>query len=385
MARLLEAATSARGRFAGIADRASRVYVPAVIVISLGTFALWWLWLGADWRAALVPAVAALIITCPCGLAIAVPAVQAVAVGAMFRRGLLVTSPTALERIAGVDHIVLDKTGTLTEGRPELLPGDWTAYALREAASLAHASRHPLAQALVRACPDAPVQPGAAEVPGQGISHGAARLGSARFVGVQTPRDDGMAIWFAAPGVPPTRFAFADAVLQDARATIVALRALGMEVEVLSGDQPRAVAELARMLDVGHWTAKATPEAKAAHVTALRREGRRVLMVGDGINDAPALALAHASAAPEGGTDLARTTADVVLRRGGIAGLAETIRLARRAHRLARQNIMFSLAYNVLAVPLAVAGLVTPLLAALVMASSSLAVTLNALRAGRPA
>jgi len=387
MARMLEAATAARGRFAGIADAASRVYVPAVLAISLATFALWWLWLGTDWRAALVPAVAALIITCPCGLAIAVPAVQAVSVGAMFRRGLLVTSPTALERISGCDHVVLDKTGTLTEGRPVLLPGSWTEPLLREAAGLAHASRHPLAQALAAACPEAPAALAAVELPGRGIVAGMARLGSAAFVGAPTdaPADahDGTAIWYAAPGIAPVRFAFADTVRSDAAATIAALRGLGLSSELLSGDQAPAVAAVADALGIADWTAGATPEAKAERVLALQQQGRRVLMVGDGINDAPALALAQASASPESGTDLARTTADVVLRQGGLAGIVETIRLARRAQTLARQNIAFSLGYNILAVPLAIAGLVTPLIAAMVMATSSLAVTLNALRAGR--
>jgi len=383
MARMLEAATEARGRFAGIADAASRIYVPAVLFVSLATFALWWLLVGADWREALVPAVAALIITCPCGLAIAVPAVQAVSVGAMFRRGLLVTSATALERIATCDHVVLDKTGTLTEGRPQLLPGAWTDQQLREAAGLAQASRHPLARALAAACPDAPAALSAIELPGRGIIAGEARLGSAAFAGGIAEAGDGTAICYAAPGMAPVRFAFADTLRADAAATIEALRRLGLSVELLSGDQPPAVAAIADALGIADWTAAATPEAKAARVLALQRQGRRVLMVGDGINDAPALALAQAGAAPESGTDLARTTADVVLRRGGLAGLVETIRLARRAQMLARQNIAFSLGYNVLAVPLAIAGLVTPLIAAMVMASSSLAVTLNALRAGR--
>lgn len=382
IARMMEAASAARGRFAGIADRASAFYVPAVLAIGLGTFLLWWGWLAADWRAALVPAVAALIITCPCGLAIAVPAVQAVAVGAMFRRGLLVTSATALERIAGIDCVLLDKTGTLTEGRPVLLPGGWNATTLHAAASLAQASRHPLARALARACPDAPVAADARELPGQGIRSGTARLGKAGFVGAPAGGDDGMAIWFAADGQPPVCFRFADMMHGDARATIATLSAMGLEVELLSGDRPAAVAGLADALGIARWCAEVTPEAKAARVQALRRSGRRVMMVGDGINDAPALALADASAAPETGSDLARTTADLVLRRGGLGGLAEAIRFARRAHRLARQNIIFSLGYNLVAVPMAVAGLVTPLIAALVMASSSLVVTLNAMRAG---
>jgi Cu2+-exporting ATPase len=162
-----------------IADRAARLYVPVAHLVALGTFLGWWLGVGVSWQAALVPAVAALIVTCPCGLAIAVPAVQVAAVGALFRRGVLVASSTALERLASADHAVLDKTGTLTEGRPELVADAALDPALlREAAGMARASRHPLAQALVRACPDAPALDGVREVPGRGLMRGAARLGS---------------------------------------------------------------------------------------------------------------------------------------------------------------------------------------------------------------
>jgi Cu2+-exporting ATPase len=176
LARLLERAEQGRGRFVSIADKAARAYVPVVLVISAATFLGWWLWMGVAWQAALVPAVATLIVTCPCGLAIAVPAVQVAAVGALFRHGVLVASPTALERLASADHALLDKTGTLTEGRPELIEDETLApEILREAAAMARASRHPLAQALVRACPDAPALDGVREIAGKGLVRGALR------------------------------------------------------------------------------------------------------------------------------------------------------------------------------------------------------------------
>jgi Cu2+-exporting ATPase len=387
MARLLERAEAARGRFVSLADRGARLYAPAAHLVAAGTFLGWWLWAGLPWQEALVPAVAALVITCPCGLAIAVPAVQAVAVGALFRRGVLVASPTALERLASADLAVLDKTGTMTEGRPELLPeGAARDPALmRAAASLARASRHPLAQALVRACPDAPpLADGVVEVAGAGVRRGLARLGSAAFCCVPPgPADAGMALWYRpAPDAPPAAFRFADRLRAEAPAAVAALHRLGLSVELLSGDGAGAVAAAARAAGIADWRAGASPADKAARIEALRASGRLPLMVGDGLNDAGALALAHVSASPATGTDLAQAASDLVLQgEAGLAALPAAVAVARRAQRLARQNIAFSLSYNLVAVPCAVAGLATPLVAALVMASSSLAVILNALRA----
>ncbi|NOG72350.1 heavy metal translocating P-type ATPase [Roseicella sp. DB1501] len=385
MARLLERAEQAKSRFIDIAERAVRFYVPAVHAVALATFLGWWLWLGLPWQEALVPAVAALIVTCPCGFAIAVPAVQAVAVGALFRRGVLVANGTALERLASADHAVLDKTGTLTEGRPTLLPGDWDEAELRAAAGLARASRHPLARALAAACPEAPAASGVVEHAGLGLcAPDGRRLGSARFIG-EAGADQGLTLWYAAPGVAPVAFRFADRPRPEAPAVVRQLAALGLPAELLSGDARPAVASLAARVGIGRWTAAASPAEKAAWIESLRAEGRRPLMLGDGINDAAALALAHVSACPGEGTDLAQGAADLVLRAGGLAALPGAIRTARRAQRLARQNIAFSLAYNLVAVPLAVAGLVTPLIAAVVMATSSLVVIGNSLRAGQEA
>ncbi len=384
MARLLERAEQARGRFVDIADRASRWYVPVVHAVAAATFALWWGVLGAPWQVGLVNAVCVLLITCPCALALAVPAVQVVAVGALFRRGVLVTSATALERLAGADHAVLDKTGTLTEGRPVLIPEGQDPAVLLRAASLARASRHPLAQALLRAAPDAPAADGVQEIPGQGLARGAARLGSPAFCGL-APSADGMTLAYREGDGAPTLFRFADRLRGDATASVAALGALGLEAELLSGDGDRAVAAVAREAGIAAWHAGADPAAKQARIMALKAEGRRPLMVGDGINDAAALVAAHVSASPAGATDLAQTASDLVLQREGLAMLPGAIRIARRAQAIARQNIGFSLFYNVLAVPMAVAGLVTPLIAALVMASSSIIVVVNALRAGKEA
>lgn len=382
MARLLERAEQARGRFVSIADKAARFYVPAANVVALTTFIAWFFVIGVPWQEALVYAVAVLLITCPCALAIAIPAVQVVSVGGLFRRGVLVASPTALERLASADRVVLDKTGTLTEGRPELQPGNHDPEMLRAAAAMARASRHPLAQALVRACPGAPVAEGVVEHPGRGLELAGMRLGSARFCGL--PGDDlGMTMWFVAPDVAPVAFRFADRQRIGVADSVAALERLGLPAEILSGDGAAAVEAAAREVGVAEWRANATPDDKAARIQALRDEGRHPLMVGDGLNDAAALALAHVSASPAGATDLAQTTSDIVLQRAGLSALPAAIVIARRAQAIARQNIALSFAYNAIAVPVAAFGLATPLIAALGMAGSSVVVILNALRADK--
>ena len=383
MARLLEAAEQSKGRFVSIADRAARFYVPIAHAIAVATFLLWWLGFGALWQEALVNAVCVLLITCPCGLAIAVPAAQVVANGALFKRGVLVASPTALERLATADCAVLDKTGTLTEGRPVLIPEGQDPQTLRAAAGMARASRHPLAKALVRACPEAPLMQGTREIPGQGLEAGAARLGSPVFCDVAGVSDGMVLVFRAGADAAPVIFRFADRLRADALQAVADLKALGLPVELLSGDGPGAVASAAIASGIATWRAEADPHAKAAYIKSLKAAGRKPLMVGDGINDTAALAAAHVAASPAGATDLAQTTADIVLQREGLVVLPEAIRIARRAQILARQNIGFSLAYNVIAVPAAISGLVNPLIAALVMASSSLIVIGNALRAGR--
>ncbi|RVT96104.1 heavy metal translocating P-type ATPase [Rhodovarius crocodyli] len=384
MQRLLEQAEQGKSGIVSIADKAARLYMPVAHAVALATFLGWWLLGGLPWQAALVPAVASLIVTCPCGLAIAVPAVQVVAAGALFRRGVLLASPDALERLATANHVALDKTGTLTEGRPSLLPGAWTAGDLQLAASMAAASRHPLARALSRACPEAPLAEGVVEIPGQGLEKAGTRLGSAAFTGAAEPAD-GMALWLARPGAAPIRFRFADELREDAPAAVADLRAEGLTMEILSGDAAPAVAAVAAQLSIRDWRAWADPAAKEARMAALAAEGRRTLMLGDGMNDAAALARAHVSACPAGATSLAQSSADIVLTAEGLAPIPAAIRLARRAQRIARQNLGLSLAYNVLAVPMAVAGFVTPLIAAAVMATSSLIVIGNALRTGRDA
>jgi Cu2+-exporting ATPase len=385
--RMMEVAEQGRARYVALADRVSRWYAPVVHVAALLTFSGWVLFTPTPWQEALLYAVAVLIITCPCALALAVPVVQVIASGRLMRQGVLVKSATALERFADADTVVFDKTGTLTLGKPALADdGGWAPTDLAEAASLALASRHPLARALAAAAPAALLADGVAEIPGQGmeIAGRGIRLGSRKFVGVADDGDgEGPELWLARPGAAPVRFAFHDAPRPDAAEVVAELRAMGMAVELLSGDRPAVAAKVAAELGIAEWRAGCAPADKCARLEELAARGRKVLMIGDGLNDAPALASAHVSMSPSTAVDVSQTAADVVFQGGRLAPVTETLRVARLSRALVRQNFVLALGYNVFTVPLAVAGLVTPLIAAIAMSTSSLVVIGNALRLSR--
>jgi Cu2+-exporting ATPase len=381
--RLVEAAEHGRSKFVAIADRVARAYAPVVHLTALLTFLGWVLLAGLAWDRALLVATAVLIITCPCALALAVPVVQVVASTRLMRRGVLLLSPTALERLAEVEHVVVDKTGTLTLGRPELVSGI-DHETLQLAAGIAASSRHPLAKALQRAAPDAQTVAGVVEHPGFGLQLGDTRLGSASFCDVACQSDDGHSeLWLVRPGHARVRFAFTDRLRPDAAAALAALQRDGLSVELLSGDRPAAVAAIAREAKIALWRAEASPTGKAVRLADLARAGKRVLMLGDGLNDAPALAAAHASMSPATAAEATQNAADAVFQGDALMPVVETLRVARRASRLVRQNLALALLYNLAAVPLAIAGFVTPLIAAVAMSSSSLLVIGNALRLGR--
>ncbi|MDZ3836296.1 MAG: heavy metal translocating P-type ATPase metal-binding domain-containing protein [Rhodospirillales bacterium] len=399
IARLIEAAEQQRGRYVALADRVARLYAPVVHGLALATFLGWWLGAGAPWQEALLIAIAVLIITCPCALALAVPVVQVIASGRLLRRGILVKSGTALERLANADTVVFDKTGTLTRGRPRLVeaPGGSDREALAEAAAVAAASRHPLARALVRAAeadgfavtPAADVR----ELPGAGLerttAEGALRLGSRAFAApAEASRGDndaasGPELWLSRPGREPVRFAFTDELREDARSVIAALQARGYAVELLSGDRGAVVAAVAAEVGIEDWRAGCLPAEKVRRLEALDREGARVLMVGDGLNDAPALAAADVSLSPATAVDVSQTAADLVFQGERLAPVLEALGTARRARTLVRENLALAFLYNVTTIPLAIAGLVTPLIAAIAMSTSSIVVILNALRLNR--
>jgi Cu2+-exporting ATPase len=385
IARLVDAGAQSRSRYVQLADRAAALYVPVVHAAALATFAGGWA-LGLDPREALLRAVAVLIITCPCALGLAVPAVQVVASARLFRRGVLVKSGAALERLAEIDHVVFDKTGVLTEGRPALVGASPTIIAL--AAPLARASSHPMARAVARAAGEGPLATEVVEHTGLGveglIDGRRARLGRAAFVGVPTLRSGETELWFGFEGESKVRLQFSDVLRTDAGATIAALRARGITIEILSGDQGGAVGGVADAVGVASWRAGLMPEEKAQAIDSLAAEGRKVLMIGDGLNDAAALARAHAAIAPGTALAASQNAADLVLTGDALMAVVEAIDVARSARRRALENFGFAALYNLVAAPAAMIGLVNPFVAALAMSGSSLVVTLNALRVRAP-
>ncbi|NKB56862.1 MAG: cadmium-translocating P-type ATPase [Alphaproteobacteria bacterium] len=385
--RLMEAAEQGRARYVRLADRVARAYAPAVHLLGLLTL-VGWLTIGAGWETSLLNGIAVLIITCPCALALAVPAVQVVAGGRLLRNGVLIKSGDALERLADVDMVVFDKTGTLTTGALELgAPVDSGALAL--AAALAQESRHPLSKALVRAARGTmtvtPVR-NVQEMPGFGLAgdsgRGTVRLGSRRWVGteIQDIEDTKAEIWLREAAGTLTRFTFTDRLRDDAADTVAQLKAMGIEVGLLSGDRTVAVAAAADALGIEIWQGACSPKDKAERLRQFAAEGRQVLMVGDGLNDGPALAAAHVSLSPSGAADIAQNAADFVSLGEKLMPVADTIQIAQAAKRLVFQNFALSFGYNAVAIPIAILGFASPLIAAAAMSGSSLAVTLNALR-----
>jgi Cu2+-exporting ATPase len=387
---LVEAAESARGRYASLAERASKAYSPAVHLLAFTSF-LAWFWTTRDLRHSLNIAAAVLIITCPCALGLAVPAVATAASGRLFRRGLLIKDGTALERLAQVDTVVLDKTGTLTMGQPLLVSGDPIPDAMKPvAAALAGATSHPLARALVAGLdPQPTVQlEELREHPGFGVSarwqDRKIRLGRADWVGAVDQADcPNSATWFHLDGAAPIRLEFTDRLRPGADECIAARRAPGHRGNRLWGVRTAAVADVADHLGIAEFHAAMDPMAKASFVEELAGQGAFVLMVGDGLNDTAALSRAHASISPATALDAARVASDVVLTGNDLSPVADALTTARRATARIRENFVISIGYNVVAVPLAIAGLATPLMAALAMSLSSITVTLNALRLRR--
>lgn len=400
LARLLEAGEQGRGRHRRLIDRAAGLYVPVVHALAAATFLGWMaapaiaaaLGLGipaAGWRPALSNAVAVLIITCPCALGLAIPAVQIVAAGRLFRRGVFVKSGDALERLAQIDTVVLDKTGTLTIGQPELI----TTLHDRDlaiAAALARASRHPLSRALAAAAGPGAAAEGVVELPGQGLEGAVdgllVRLGCKAFVapGEVGQAHGGEELWLRIGGEPARQVLFRDALRADAAASIAKFGARGLRLELLSGDRAAAVAAAAQAVQVREWRGEVDPVGKVARLEALQAAGRRVLMVGDGLNDAAALAAAHVSASPGSAIGASQAAADLVVQGALLEPLVEALDVARAAQRRVNENLAFSALYNLVAVPFAALGLVTPLIAAIAMSASSLVVTLNALRLSGP-
>ncbi len=381
MAHLMEAAEAGRGRYRRLADRAAALYSPIVHATAFLTFVGWLAATGDPYRAITI-AIAVLIITCPCALGLAVPIVQAVAARRLFESGIMVKDGAALERLTEIDRVVFDKTGTLTLGRPRLANAkDVDPSALGIAAALASGSSHPVCRALA--------------LHGDLIKYNVTKLTETPGSGIEAEVDGlvyrlGRSSWacgidtgqtvLARDGRPIAAFDFEDSLRPGAAEAVAELRRRDLGLLILSGDARPVVEHVAAQIGVTEAIGAMLPQEKTRHIAKLSEEGGRVLMVGDGLNDAPALAAAHVSMAPASASDIGRNAADFVFLHGQLTAVPLAIRLAKDARRLIGQNFALAVAYNALALPVAIAGYVTPLLAALAMSLSSIIVVANALR-----
>jgi Cu2+-exporting ATPase len=384
--KLLVKASGAKSRAVRLADRAARIYAPVVHLTAALTF-IGWLIAGASIHDALITAIAVLIITCPCALALAIPAVQVVASGALFRSGVILNAGDAIERLAGIDTVVFDKTGTLTLPEPRVVnAASLNSDLLQAAARLALSSRHPLAVALSREAITRTPFDGAVEHPGQGVCATVdateMRLGSAEFCNVVETHESSASVICFRHGDRTAVIAIAQRLRLDAVEVVRSLRERGLDLCILSGDRAESVAPIAKALGIESWQAGLKPADKIARIEDCKAHGCRVAMVGDGLNDAPSLAAAHVSLSPISAADLTQAQADAVFLGERLKPLLDAFTVASRARLLMTENLGLAMIYNAIAVPVAIAGAVTPLIAALAMSGSSLLVTLNALRAG---
>ncbi|WP_239468459.1 heavy metal translocating P-type ATPase [Microvirga arvi] len=392
MVRMMEAAEGGRARYRRLADRAAALYSPVVHTLALLSF-LGWLFLTGDWHSSITIAIAVLIITCPCALGLAVPIVQVVAARRLFESGIMVKDGSALERLAEIGGVTFDKTGTLTLGKPILVNADEAApAAMRIALGMTMGSRHPAAQAIAvvaaQRVSQAPAFDWIEEVPGLGleaqIGGDTYRLGRPDWATGQQARDDASAAGsisvLARDGEPLAAFVLEDSVRHEARETVGNLVRQGLAVEVLSGDREAVVKDLTSRLGVRDFAAGLLPADKVVRVAAHETAGRKVLMVGDGLNDAPALSAAHVSMAPATAADIGRNAADFVFLNESLSAVTDALGIARQSRRLIFQNFALAVGYNALAVPVAMLGYVTPLVAAVAMSLSSIIVIANAMR-----
>ncbi|OLP43451.1 cation-translocating P-type ATPase [Rhizobium oryziradicis] len=390
--RMMEAAEGGKAHYRRISDRAAQLYAPVVHLLALASFVVWGFYDG-DWKHALMVAIAVLIITCPCAIGLAVPVVQVVAAGRLFQKGIMVKDGAAMERLAKADAVAFDKTGTLTIGQPRLVSdGGASAEILTIASGLATHSHHPLSRALCRTVQVMPRHfDSVQEFPGRGVEGDAAegryRLGN-RIFAVGQDGDDGAdtqasEVVLSVNGCELASFLFEDSVRPGVEQTVAELKAEGFRLAILSGDRDSVVSALAAKLGIVEHHAGLKPSEKAEFCKVADANGQHLLMVGDGINDAPALTAAYVSMAPATASDVGRQAADFVFLHDSLDAVSFAIDVSRRAGQLIRENFFLAIGYNVLAVPIALLGYASPLIAAVAMSTSSMLVVVNALRLNR--
>ena len=405
MMNALSEAQGSKAPIARVADKAAAVFVPAVVGIALLTFIATWL-LKGDWTVALMHAVAVLVIACPCALGLATPAGIMVGMGKAVKHGIWFKDAAAMEEAAHVDAVVLDKTGTLTEGRPQVAAvycvpdSGFDEDALyRIAAAVEQNAAHPLARAIVSAAQarglEIPAAQNAQTVVGAGITAevegvGLVKAGKAEFAELKLPENLSDDVWciasivaVSANGKPIGAFALADALKADTAEAIGRLKKHGIDVYIMSGDNQGTVEYVAKQLGIAHAFGNMSPRDKAAEVQKLKTAGKTVAMVGDGINDAPALAAANVSFAMKGGADVAEHTASATLMQHSVNQLADALLVSQATLKNIKQNLFFAFFYNILGIPLAALGFLNPVIAGAAMAASSVSVLGNALRLKR--
>ncbi len=405
MMNALSEAQGSKAPIARVADKAAAVFVPTVVGIALLTFIATWLVKG-DWTVALMHAVAVLVIACPCALGLATPAAIMVGMGKAVKHGIWFKDAAAMEEAAHVDAVVLDKTGTLTEGRPQVAAvycvpdSGFDEDALyRIAAAVEQNAAHPLARAIVSAAQarglDIPAAQNAQTVVGAGITAevegmGLVKAGKLDFAELKLPENLSDDVWriasivaVSANGKPIGAFALADALKADTAEAIGRLKKHGIDVYIMSGDNQGTVEYVAKQLGIAHAFGNMSPRDKAAEVQKLKAAGKTVAMVGDGINDAPALAAANVSFAMKGGADVAEHTASATLMQHSVNQLADALLVSQATLKNIKQNLFFAFFYNILGIPLAALGFLNPVIAGAAMAASSVSVLGNALRLKR--